>query len=108
VYLSALEVLRARHRVYACECSRRDEADRADRTARSEEGETAGEVPYSGRCRDRGLAPGQGRGLRVAIEPGAEAFTDLLLGERRQDPSHQCGDLLLRDRLGNWTYQFAV
>ena len=25
-----------------------------------------------------------------------------------QDPSAQCGDLLLRDRLGNWIYQFAV
>jgi len=114
VYLSALEVLRTRHRVYACECSRRDEADRADkankadRTASSEEGETAGEVPYSGRCRDRGLAPGSGRGLRIVIEPGEETFTDLLRGEQRQDPSRQCGDLLLRDRLGNWTYQFAV
>ena len=30
------------------------------------------------------------------------------LGEQVQDPSSQCGDLLLRDRLGNWTYQFAV
>ncbi|HEY7029481.1 MAG TPA: glutamate--tRNA ligase family protein [Gemmatimonadales bacterium] len=113
-YESALEVLRARHRVYACECSRKDEAvraktgDKADETARSEEGETAGEVPYSGRCRERGLAPGPGRGLRVVLEPGQETFTDLLLGEQRQDPSRQCGDLLLRDRLGNWTYQFAV
>ena len=107
-YESALEALRARHRVYACECSRRDEADRAERTARSEEGETAGEVPYSGRCRDRGLAPDPGRGLRVVIEPGEESFTDLLLGKQQQNPSRQCGDLLLRDRLGNWTYQFAV
>ena len=110
-YESALEVLRARHVVYPCECSRRDEADRANSavsTGRSEEGETAGEVPYSGRCRDRGLTPGPGQGLRVVIEPGEEIFTDLLLGEQRQDPSRQCGDLLLRDRLGNWTYQFAV
>src|SRR4030095_356210 len=37
-----------------------------------------------------------------------ETFTDLLRGEQRQDPSRQCGDLLLRDRLGNWTYQVAV
>jgi len=119
-YESALEALRARHRVYACECSRRDEADRADRAdgsnrtdgavskGRSEEGETRGEAPYSGRCRDRGLAPDPGRGLRVVIEPGEESFTDLLLGEQQQNPSCQCGDLLLRDRLGNWTYQFAV
>ncbi len=27
------------------------------------------------------------------------------VGWREQEPSAQCGDLLLRDRLGNWTYQ---
>jgi glutamyl-tRNA synthetase/glutamyl-Q tRNA(Asp) synthetase len=42
------------------------------------------------------------------MAPGEEAFTDLILGPQRQNPSLQCGDLLLRDRLGNWTYQFAV
>ena len=40
--------------------------------------------------------------------PGVETFDDLRLGPRGQDPSAQCGDLLLRDRRGNWTYQFAV
>ena len=35
-------------------------------------------------------------------------FDDLRLGPQRQEPSTQCGDLLIRDRLGNWTYQFAV
>jgi len=48
------------------------------------------------------------RGIRVAIEPGTEQFTDRLLGEQQQDPYAQCGDILLKDRLGNWTYQFAV
>jgi glutamyl-tRNA synthetase/glutamyl-Q tRNA(Asp) synthetase len=66
------------------------------------------ETPYSGRCRDRGLIPGPGLGLRVRLEAGEECFTDLLLGDQRQDPSRQCGDLLLKDRLDNWTYQFAV
>ena len=27
---------------------------------------------------------------------------------RSRSPRPACGDLLLRDRLGNWTYQFAV
>jgi glutamyl/glutaminyl-tRNA synthetase len=36
------------------------------------------------------------------------AFDDVLHGPTAHDPSAQCGDLLLRDRLGNWTYQFAV
>ncbi len=31
-----------------------------------------------------------------------------MLGPATQDPSRQCGDLLVRDRDGHWTYQFAV
>jgi len=27
---------------------------------------------------------------------------------RTQNPAGQCGDVLIRDRHGNWTYQFAV
>ncbi len=101
-YEAAVETLRARgHQVYACDCSRKDLAeaggDAPDR-----------ETPYTGRCRDRGLVPGPGRGLRVALPAGEETFDDLALGRQRQHPSAQCGDLLLRDRLGNWTYQFAV
>jgi glutamyl-tRNA synthetase/glutamyl-Q tRNA(Asp) synthetase len=42
------------------------------------------------------------------MEPGTERFEDGRLGELAQSPAEQCGDLLLRDRLGNWTYQFAV
>ena len=30
------------------------------------------------------------------------------LGPIVQTPAEQCGDLLLKDRDGNWTYQFAV
>ena len=32
----------------------------------------------------------------------------MLFRSQEQDPSRQCGDLLIRDRLGNWTYQFCV
>ena len=39
---------------------------------------------------------------------GTERFEDRLCGPQAQDPAAQCGDLLVRDRLGNWTYQFAV
>ena len=31
-----------------------------------------------------------------------------MLGPQQQEPLAQCGDLLVRDRLGYWTYQFAV
>jgi len=101
-YLGAVEQLQgAGHLVYACDCSRKDLTEATGDTPDRE-------TPYPGRCRDRGLEPGPGRGLRLAIDPGEERFTDLLLGPQRQEPARQCGDLLLRDRLGNWTYQFAV
>jgi len=35
-------------------------------------------------------------------------FEDLALGPQQQIPSHDCGDVLVRDRLGHPTYQFAV
>jgi glutamyl-tRNA synthetase/glutamyl-Q tRNA(Asp) synthetase len=91
-YERALEHLRRTATVYVCDCSRKD----------------IGGERYRGRCRTRGLKDGAGGGLRVALAPGIERFDDLLLGPQEQVPADQCGDLLLRDRDGNWTYQFAV
>jgi glutamyl-Q tRNA(Asp) synthetase len=99
-YEAALQRLSAGFQVYACDCSRRDIARDGDGFDQ--------EVRYPGRCRDCGLTRQKGRGIRVALEPGVELFTDGILGEQQQDPSLQCGDLLLLDRMGNWTYQFAV
>src|SRR6185295_5874474 len=66
------------------------------------------ELRYDGYCRNRGLGPGADRGIRVRMDDGEEAFHDARLGLIRQAPAEQCGDLLVRDRVGNWTYQFAV
>ncbi len=100
VYAAALRRLADSALVYPCDCSRKDISAASDVPDQ--------ETPYAGRCRDRGLEPGEGRGMRVALQPGVERFTDARLGEQEQEPALQCGDLLLRDRLGNWTYQFAV
>lgn len=86
---------------YWCECSRRD-------IAATEAPPVGSELRYPGTCRDRGLAEGPDRGLRVRIPEGEVVFVDALQGPQRQTPSRQAGDLLLRDRHGNWTYQFAV
>ena len=67
-----------------------------------------GEPRYPGTCRDRGLPLADGVGWRVRLPAGVEAFDDALLGRQEQSPAEQCGDMLIRDRLGNWTYQFAV
>jgi glutamyl/glutaminyl-tRNA synthetase len=45
---------------------------------------------------------------RLRIDPGSEAFDDLILGPQVQDPAAQCGDVAIRDRKGNWTYQFVA
>jgi len=92
LYEEALVRLRTTHHVYACDCSRK---------------QIAGER-YDGRCRARRLADEQGRGVRVLIEPGPEVLEDLLLGAIEHTPADQCGDLLVRDRNGQWTYQFAA
>jgi glutamyl-tRNA synthetase/glutamyl-Q tRNA(Asp) synthetase len=92
VYRQALDRLRSTHHVYACECSRKH---------------IAGER-YDGHCRERGLDDRPGRGLRVRMDAGVERVGDLLLGAIEQTPALQCGDLLVRDRDGHWTYQFAV
>lgn len=101
LYQRELDRLAATQPVYSCECSRKEIAE--DNPAPSEI-----EVPHSARCRNRGLTPGPGRGTRIVMPPGLERFEDGLLGPQVQEPAAQCGDLLLRDRLGNWTYQFAV
>jgi glutamyl/glutaminyl-tRNA synthetase len=44
----------------------------------------------------------------VRLEPSVERFVDLRHGPQEQRPFEQCGDLLVRDRDGNWTYQFAA
>jgi glutamyl/glutaminyl-tRNA synthetase len=101
IYRAAVDELAARGLVYACGCTRRDIEERSGRSEGSE-------LRYSGHCRDRGLPLADGYGWRVRIEPGIERFVDERLGAQEQDPSRQCGDVLIRDRLGNWTYQFAV
>ena len=42
------------------------------------------------------------------MEPGVETFDDLWCGLQTQTPAAQCGDVVIRDRLRQWTYQFAV
>jgi glutamyl/glutaminyl-tRNA synthetase len=104
IYSHALDTLRARGLVYACACSRAEiVATTAGPASRPDD-----ELWYPGTCRDRGLTEGPGLGLRVRLEPSVERFVDLRHGPQEQRPSEQCGDLLVRDREGNWTYQFAA
>jgi glutamyl-tRNA synthetase/glutamyl-Q tRNA(Asp) synthetase len=112
IYERALMRLREQGLVYACECSRRD-IDAASSMAPvaqdfSPASAASDELRYPGTCREKGLAETPGRGLRVRLPRSQERFDDLRLGRQVQVPSEQCGDLLVRDRHGYWTYQFVA
>jgi glutamyl/glutaminyl-tRNA synthetase len=102
IYRQALQPLIDRGLVYGCTCTRQEiQSGTGSRDQGSE-------PRYANTCRERGIAPGDGVSWRVRIEPGIERFVDDRLGPQEQDPSRQCGDLMVRDRLGNWSYQFAA
>ncbi len=100
IYEQALVRLRDVGLVYVCDCTRAAVAQVSQRDA--------GELRYQGTCAGKGLAEAPGRGLRVRMPPGVVRFVDLRHGEQTQCPSEQCGDLLVKDRDGNWTYQFGA
>lgn len=101
VYESAARELEVRGLVYGCTCSRQEIADAGGLSE-------SGELWYPGTCRDRRLPLASDVAWRLRIEPGSETFTDLLCGPHTQNPAEQCGDVVIRDRRGNWTYQFVA
>ncbi len=102
VYAAALDRLREGGLVYACDCSRSTFA-----AFEAERGRHWRGIGCPGDCRRRSL-PDDGRtGLRVAVGAGSERWVDLLAGPMADEPAAS-GDLLVRDRLGNWTYAFCV
>jgi glutamyl-Q tRNA(Asp) synthetase len=91
-YRGALARLIAQGLVYGCNCTRKE----------------VGGLRYPGTCRERHLPLTDDVGWRVQIGSGVEDFNDLFLGPQRQDPAAEFGDVLVRDRHGNWTYQMAA
>jgi len=113
IYQTAAQALAARGLLYGCSCSRREIAAASAGPPKLHaigEGPASinDELRYPGTCRDRGLALDDDVAWRLRIEPGTETFNDLMLGPQTQDPAAQCGDVAIRDRKGNWTYQFVA
>ncbi|MEO6212723.1 MAG: glutamate--tRNA ligase family protein, partial [Vicinamibacterales bacterium] len=113
VYDAALQRLRDEGLIYACECTRRDVVTQGIDVVQgidvAQSFRPAGdETPYRGTCAGKALDEAPGRALRVRLAPAEIRFDDLRQGPQVQHPHEQCGDLLARDRLGFWTYQFAV
>jgi glutamyl-Q tRNA(Asp) synthetase len=88
--------------VYACECSRSTFAAWRAENRRAWSGPGC-----PGSCRARGVQPGPGTSLRAALGAGDEAWDDLLVGPRAGAVAGE-GDLVVRDRHGNWSYAFCV
>jgi glutamyl-Q tRNA(Asp) synthetase len=101
-YEASLDGLRGVGLVYPCDCTRATFAAWARETGRAWSG---GGCP--GGCRERGVDERPGVGTRVALGAGTEVWDDERLGTQRAIPNRD-GDLLVRDRHGNWTYPFCV
>lgn len=100
-YDAALGALTAAGLAYPCRCSRRD-------IARLVGEQPHAELRYPGTCRSMPVPAAETLARRVLMAEGVEAFDDVRLGPTMQAPARQCGDVLVRDRHGLWTYQFAV
>jgi glutamyl-tRNA synthetase/glutamyl-Q tRNA(Asp) synthetase len=100
-YHDALAALAARDAVYACRCSRRDIAAHSADPLHEE-------LHYPGTCRSANVPWDDTAARRVRLPDDPVRFDDLRHGLQIQQPAAQCGDVLVRDRLGHWTYQFAV
>jgi glutamyl-tRNA synthetase/glutamyl-Q tRNA(Asp) synthetase len=103
IYQAALARLSEAGLVYACACTRRDL-----RNGSEIEPGSGSEIRYTGRCAGAALEWTPGVALRVRLSESVERFDDLRHGPQHQEPWQQCGDMLLRDRHGQWTYQFAA
>lgn len=105
IYLGIAEDLTRQGLVYACTCTRRGVRDLASPPVPIS---PSPHLPYPGTCRNMGHALTDGVGWRVRLPGDVIHFEDRWCGPQVQVPAEQCGDLLIRDRLGNWTYQFVA
>lgn len=102
LYAEVLAVLDEGGLVYPCVCSRQEIRRRG---GVGEEGQ----LRYPGICRERGVDPARTTARRLRLAREEILFEDLRHPSPiRQVPAEQCGDLLLRDRDGHWSYQLAV
>jgi len=112
LYLRIAKDLLAQGMLYACRCSRKETEKRrrvSFSTKKTPDVFFGGEVAYPGTCRHLGLGlDTPDVGWRVRFPADEVAFDDLWRGPQAQVPAGQCGDLLIRDRRGNWTYQFVA
>ncbi len=85
--------------IYGCDCTRKQ--------IKAQQPDSATELVYTGKCRDENRSLDDVTVRFKTPEDMTILFNDLRLGDCQQKPFEQCGDFSLRDRHGNWTYQFC-
>lgn len=120
IYAATAARLKEQGLLYACRCSRKHVS--GSRSPGVPESWSPGvpeswgpgvpgsaELRYPGTCGDLGLSfDAADVGWRVRMPRDTVTFHDRWCGPQVQTPADQCGDMLIRDRSGNWTYQFVV
>lgn len=94
-YEQALDRLAAMSLVYPCLCSRKRLSS------------NPGTV-YPGICRRRTLPERDEHSLRILTDDQEIVFTDMVMGDQRQNMQDDCGDFIIRRRDGLFAYQLAV
>lgn len=100
LYATVAADLIARNLVYGCRCSRQDLARRSDAGGPG--------TAYPGTCRDRDHGLEGDVAWRVRLDSLDPSNPDLFGEDAGNQRDEEPGDPVIRDRRGNWTYQFAV
>ena len=101
-YDAAYQYLRTVAEPYVCDCTRTTFSAWRDQHGRAWSGPGC-----PGSCRSRTIDWRPFLNLRVPLGDEQVSWTDAILGERTGSPS-PAGDLLVRDRNGNFTYAMCV
>lgn len=104
-YEGLLAYLANKNLVYPCDCSRA----KIQQTLKDQNTDGGDELYYPGTCRHRARSEFKDKfGIRMVLANKEIPFEDGIHSQVTQNPQQQCGDVLLKDRNGNFTYQFAV
>ena len=102
-YSTALALLKTKTKVYACNCTRKHlESCFASQWLKPNE------KRYLGICKGKNYPEKGAVNIRAAFRATSYRIEDGYLGLLEQSPARTCGDLLIRDKNGLWTYNFST
>lgn len=100
-YHRFFDKLQSEGKIYRCNCSRKK---LAEENPENEDGE----IIYQGFCKTHPPKKEEQTAFRYALPDKKIVWEDLLHGHFEEMPVKKCGDMIIKDRLGQWSYQFAA